>query len=156
MRRSPARMSVIERESPPALLEQVSFRGHPMVRALHRTTIEVTVDEHLTPDGDCIVGVGAEKGCADLRDEVKSALRREGAVVKVTFQVGKESFSLTARGDPGLELTHPHDMVIRKSTFLSDRTLAVGASASAKDMPRSMVAALKEPGSVGVMILEVA
>ncbi|MDA4132959.1 MAG: DUF371 domain-containing protein, partial [Thaumarchaeota archaeon] len=31
--------------------DEVEFHGHPMVRSLHRTTIEVTKDPHLTIRG---------------------------------------------------------------------------------------------------------
>ncbi len=135
--------------------EEIPFRGHPMVRALHRTTLEVTKEEHLTPDGDCIIGVAAGKGCAGLGEETKRALRAEGSRVKITIRVGGDSFVVTARGHPGLELAHRGDIVVRKSDFLSDRTLVVGASASAIDIPRSMVAKLRSPDTVGLMEVEV-
>ena len=137
------------------VVERISFRGHPMVRATHRTTFEVTTDEHLTPDGDCIIGVGADRGCAQLGEAMKEALRSDRGKVRLTLTVGVETFVAEARGDPGLDLSHPHDMVIRKSGFLSDRTLAVGASAAARDIPRSMVAGLRSSGAVGTLLVEV-
>ena len=135
--------------------ERVFFKGHPMVRALHPTTIEITMEEHLTENGDCIIGVSASSGCAQLGEALKSALRTEGSLVTIRLLVGSEAFSVAAEGLPGLKLTDPRDIVIRKSRFLSDRTLAVGANAAAKDLPRSMVQALRDPGAVGVMEVEV-
>ena len=126
-----------------------------MVKSTHRNTLEVTTEEHLTPDGDCIVGVGGEKGCAQLGDAMKGALRREGSMVKLTLEVGPEKFVVMARGDPGLQLTHPTDMVVRRSEFLSDRTLAIGSSAAARDIPRSMVARLRSAKAVGTLTIEV-
>jgi uncharacterized protein len=137
------------------LKERVSFRGHPMVLALHPTTIEITTETHLTRKGDCIVGVGARAGCAGLTEETKAALMRDGARVVLRFVVGGESFLVTARGDSRLTLTHPHDIVIRKSDFVSDRTLAVGASAAAKDIPRSMAKSLCRDGAQGYLEIEV-
>jgi hypothetical protein len=122
-----------------------------MVLALHPTTIEVTTETHLTRKGDCIIGVGSDAGCGGLRDTTKEALRKDGAKVLLKFVVGGESFVVTAKGDSRLTLTHPHDIVIRKSDFISDRTLAVGASAAAKDMPRSMVEALREEKTTGYL-----
>ena len=126
-----------------------------MVRSFHPTTIEVTTEEHLTPRGDCIVGVAADKGCAGLSEEVKRALRVDGAPVTVRLVVGEMAFSVKALGDSRLELTHPHDIVLRKSDFVSDRTLAVGAGAAARDIPREMVDALKDPGTAGRLEIEV-
>ncbi len=138
-----------------ATRERILFHGHPMVRSLHPTTIEVTTEEHLTEKGDCIIGVGAAKGCGQLGEQLKAALRAEGSTVTIRVSAGAETFELTAEGDPGLELSHLHDIVIRKSRFLSGRTLAVGASAAAKDIPRSIVARLRNPGTVGALEIEV-
>jgi hypothetical protein len=127
-----------------------------MVRSAHPTTIEVTTEDHLTPRGDCIVGVGASSGCAQLDPRVKEGLRRKGSRVTIRLVVGSLVFEVKAEGDPRLELSHPSDIVIRRSDFISDRTLAVRADASAKDIPRGMVRLLREPGTVGRLEIEVA
>lgn len=137
------------------LKETVSFKGHRMVRSTHPTTIEITTEEHLTEQGDCIIGVGADKGCSGIDPRVRHGIRTPGAAVKLTIQVGGESYGLTARGDAGLSLSHPHDIVVRKSDFLSDRTLAVGSSASARDLPRKMVRLLQDPAAQGTLVIEV-
>ncbi|MDG6901019.1 MAG: DUF371 domain-containing protein [Nitrososphaerota archaeon] len=137
------------------LLERIAFRGHPMVLALHPTTIEITVDTHLTRRGDCIVGVAAEKGCAGLGSETKQALCGPDSRVSMSIVVGDQRFCLEGRGDPRLTLTHQHDIVIRRSDFVSDRTLAVRASAAARDIPRGMVQILKDPETVGCLEIEV-
>jgi hypothetical protein len=126
-----------------------------MVRSLHPTTIEITTDEHLTERGDCIIGVGAAKGCSQLGETLKTALRSNRTKVTIRVQVDGQSFVLAAEGDEGLELSHPHDIVIRKSRFVSDRTLAVAASASARDIPRSIVSKLKNPRTVGELEIKV-
>ena len=136
-------------------MDQVTFRGHPMVRSLHPTTIEVTTDAHLTERGDCIIGVGASKGCSDLDRRVRARLQG-GATAIITLVVGNESFTVRCAGDPRLELSHPGDMVIRKSEFVSDRTLALRADSSAKDIPRSMVSKLRDPETRGTMEIRVA
>jgi hypothetical protein len=135
-------------------VERIAFRGHPMVSALHPTTIEITTEEHLTANGDCIVGVGAEKGCAQLQQAVKAAIKRGSTTVRLRISVGPDSFVVMASGDPRLTLTHPHEIVVRKSEFISDRTIAVRASAAAKDIPRPMVARLRDPRTVGFFEVE--
>ena len=132
-----------------ALKDRVAFRGHPMVRATHRTTIEITTEGRLTERGDCIVGVLAEKGCAALDGRLKDALRRTGSRVAFRLVVEGKAFAFSAAGGPGLELSDLHEMVIRKSEFLSPRTLAIGSSAAAKDIPREMVDDLRNPEARG-------
>jgi uncharacterized protein len=134
----------------------VTFHGHPMVRSAHPTTIEVTTEDHLTPKGDCIVGVGASSGCAQLDAHLKEGLRTKGSRVIVRLVVGNHTFEVKAEGDPRLELSHPNDIVIRKSDFASERTLAVHADGAAKDIPREMVRLLRDPGTVGLLEIEVA
>jgi hypothetical protein len=46
-------------------------------------------------------------------------------------------------------------MVVRKSDFVSGRTLAIGASAAAKDVPRGMVKALRNDIAKGYLEIEV-
>jgi len=136
--------------------EAIAFRGHPMVRSLHPTTIEVTTESHLTEKGDCIVGVGATKGCLQLSEEVKEGLRRKDSQVTIRIVAADHEFQVNARGDPRLELSHPHDMVIRRSDFVSDRTLALHADAAARDIPREMVRLLRDPATTGRLEIEVA
>ena len=133
----------------------VAFRGHPMVRATHRTTIEVTTEEHLTENGDCIVGVGADKGCAGLDPRVRSSIQDGKSRVRIKMVVAGEPFLIEAMGSPRLALSDPHEIVIRKSDFISDRTVAVRANVAAKDIPRRMVAELRDPATVGYLEVEV-
>ncbi len=126
-----------------------------MVRSLHPTTIEVTTEGHLTPRGDCIIGVSASSGCAELDERLKDAIRRRGSRVALKIVVGSEAFSIWAQGSPGLQLSDEHDIVVRKSDFVSDRTLAVRASAAAADIPRTIVSRLRDPDSAGSLRIEV-
>ena len=136
--------------------ESVEFKGHPKVRSAHPTTIEITTDDHLTDNGDCIIGIGASKGCAQLDGMVKDGLRRIGSKVTIRILVGNYSYTVTATGDPRLGLSHPHDMVVRKSDFISDRTLAIRAGSASRDIPREIVYLLKNPATVGRFEIEVA
>jgi len=134
--------------------ELVRFRGHPEVRASHRTTLELTTHDHLTPRGDCIIGVSADKGPAGLSESFRRALR---ASVRITFiiEVDGVSFSFRAMGDPELRLTSPAEMVIRKSDYVCGRTLAVRSEAAAIDLPRAMVSSLRNRETVGRLTMEV-
>ena len=139
----------------PGFKDVVEFRGHAMVRSTHPTTIEVTTEEDLTENGDCIIGVGASKGCAGLSGGVKRAIRRPGSKVTLRVLVRGLAFEVRAYGDPRLTLTDPHEMVIRRSDFVSGRTLAVRADASARTMPRDLVRLLRSPATRGTLEIEV-
>jgi len=126
-----------------------------MVRSTHPRTIEITTEGHLTENGDCIIGVGASKGCAGLDPRVREGLKRSGSRVTIRIVVGQAVFDVKASGDPRLELTHEHDMVIRKSDYVSDRTLAVGADSASIDIPRDMIRLLQDQKTEGRLEIEV-
>ena len=137
------------------VLERVLFHGHPMVRALHPTTIEITTEEHLTERGDCIIGIGASSGCAGLRAETRRALGVDGARVSIRILVAGERFEVRGVGDSRLPLSNQRDIVIRRSTYVDGRTLAVRADFAAVDIPRKIVETLKRADASGVLEVEV-
>ena len=116
------------------LMETFRARGHPNIRAGHRTTLMVTREPELTPRGDCIVAVAAEKGLMDLDPQVKEAMRSRDARIRLVLEVGGPVFEVSGRGDPGLTLSHPTDMIARRSGYICDRTLMVRADRAACDL----------------------
>jgi hypothetical protein len=66
--------------------EVLRAKGHPYIRATHRTTLEVTVEDSITPRGDCIIGVSADKSALSLSEEFKNCLRRENGVLIVILE----------------------------------------------------------------------
>jgi uncharacterized protein len=139
----------------PVQSDAVEFFGHPMVRSAHPTTIEVTKDAHLTINGDCIIGVRADKGLSDLSSGVRDALRSEGSAVTFTIVVPGKTFEFQAFGTSSLTLESVHEMVIRRSVYVCGRTLAVRAGAAAKDIPRDLVQTLRSPETKGLLRIEV-
>lgn len=125
------------------LLDVVSFVGHSNIRATNKSTIEVTTEDFLTPRGDCIIGILAEKGCSQLSEEAKSWLQKDSANVLIKIIVNNLEFVFTASGSSRLTHKNKTSMVIRKSDFVSDRTLVIRANAAASDIPREMIAYLK-------------
>lgn len=136
------------------IVEFITARGHPLITAKHRTTLMFTEDREVGFKGDCIVGVLADKGVAGLHEEMKLALK-SGAAVKITIEAGGEMEEVRALGRPSLTLTHPKDLVIRKSRFTCDRTLAVGADKAAMDLSRALVAKLRDPSSIVKVTIEI-
>ncbi|USH00034.1 DUF371 domain-containing protein [Thermococcus argininiproducens] len=126
------------------LRERIICYGHENVRATHRSTLEITKEDYLTPKGDCIICIRANKGLNELSDELKEALKR-GKKVKIRIIVDGLVDELEAFGDERLNFESEVSMVIRKSTYIDGRTLAIRANKAAKDIKRDIVEKLKNP-----------
>ena len=134
--------------------DRIRFRGHPLIQADHRTTFELTRDRSVTLRGDCIIGVEADKACSDLSPSLKRILATDGSSVRITIQVGGLDFVVNARGDASLTLADERCIVVRRSSYTCPRTLAIHADRSARDLPREIVALLRDPDVWGVMLVE--
>ncbi|WP_456328375.1 DUF371 domain-containing protein [Archaeoglobus sp.] len=135
--------------------EEVVARGHPNVRATHKTTLEVTKEKELTLRGDCIIGVKADKSLKDFNDEIKDWLRMgKPILVEIVLpDYGLKDY-LKAFGSPKLTFRHETDIVIRKSDFVCDRTLAIKSNKSAKDINREMIELLRDPKTELLLIVK--
>lgn len=120
-------------------------RGHENVLATHKTTFEVTRDEALTKQGDCIVAVKSTMAAVDLPLEFKEAAKKENAQIAVTVRAGELEETVRAKGSPKLTFTHATDLVVRKSGYVCGRTLAINADKAAIDFSRKLVEKLKDP-----------
>jgi uncharacterized protein len=125
--------------------DEIVFYGHSNILSLHPRTIEITKRHDLSLRGDCIIGVAANKSCRDLNEKVRTELKQVGAEVKMEIIVEDKSFHLDGLGAPHLSLLDEHDIVIRKSTFVCPRTLAINSSHASSDIPRSIIELLHEP-----------
>ena len=104
-----------------------------------------TKENHLMATGDCIVGVNADKGLMDFSENFKEMLKKETSTLTINLEVTGLTETIQAYGSPKLVLTHPTDVVIRKSDFISDRTMAIHANKSSNDLSRQLVEKLKHP-----------
>ena len=125
--------------------EVINAYGHWNVRSTHETTFEITKERSLTKRGDCVIAVGATKGARDLSQEFRKAVKIEGAKITITIEAGRVKETVKARGMPRLLLTHPTDLVVRKSNYVCGRTVAIGADKAAGDLSRKLVEKLKSP-----------
>jgi hypothetical protein len=125
--------------------EAIVGYGHKNIQATHKTTLEFTKDTHLSKKGDCIIAVAADKALADLSAEFKENLRKPHAKLVILIEAGGIIEQVNAHGSPRLILTHPTGMVVRKSDYVCNRTLAVHADKAAKDLSKALVEKLKNP-----------
>jgi len=118
--------------------------GHENIRAKHPKTIEFTKDAHLTPRGDCIIGVGAD---FDLH-----SVKRLRGRIRITLEVNGLQDTFWASVNPDFE--DDHEMVFRKSGFRSKRTLGVKLSKGANGLNRDIVRLMRDPKTKMKVILE--
>lgn len=134
---------------------EIKFTGHENIRSNHKKTIEITKESHLTPRGDCIIGVNASYGCADLPIELKEKLKDSNSKISFFIKVLDHEFRVIGRGDKNLILSHTDDIVIRKSDFVCPRTLAIKCDKASDLIPRDMVHALQNPNTTGMLVIEI-
>jgi len=122
--------------------EVVRAHGHEHVSAEHASTFEVTSDGYLTPAGDCILAVGADRTPADFDPAFVSACRSADARVVATVEAGGYTERVGGRGHPDLTFESGRSLVCRTSNYVDERTVMVGADAAAAHLDRDLVAAL--------------
>jgi hypothetical protein len=72
-------------------------------------------------------------------------LRKENARITLLIETGEIVDAVNAFGSPKLILAHPTDMVVRKSGYVCNRTLAIQADKAALDLSRKLVEKMKNP-----------
>jgi len=133
----------------------IPFTGHKQVLSLHEKTLEITKDDSLTSQGDCIVGVNSNTSCIDLPQKMKEKIQNSNSKIKFTIKVGKFTFTIQGQGSEKLTLKHVSDIVLRKSAFTCSRTIAINCDKASSDIPRDLVSLLQNPQTKGNMIIEV-
>jgi hypothetical protein len=126
------------------IFDEIVAFGHKLVQAKHKTTIEITKEDFLTEKGDCIIAVKSDKACFDVDDEVKAALK-QGKRIRILFKVNGIKDEVIAYGSKELLLESKTSIVIRKSSFIDERTLAIKANKSASELDRRLIEELKNP-----------
>ncbi len=122
--------------------EVIHARGHENVSATHASTFEVTTDDYLTPAGDCILAVEADRSPADFDPAFVAACRDREAEITVTVEAEGHEETVTGRGDPALTLENERSAVGRTSDYIDDRTIALECESAAEGFDRELVAAL--------------
>lgn len=107
---------------------RITAHGHPRITAGHTKTFELTEDEDIGPRATCVIGVGA---------------RVEGAwpdgPVELTITAGEYHQNVLAAAN-----SFGRGLVVRKSDFLGDDTLAINADTAASELDRALVRALQD------------
>lgn len=137
------------------ITEEIRFFGHKNILSTHPRTLEITKEENLTLNGDCIIGVRANKACYDIRVDLKEKLKSKNIYIEFELIVEPYSVSFSGKGNSGLLLTDKHDIVLRKSKFVCGRTICINSSIAAIDIPRQIVDLLKDPNKEAFIRIKV-
>jgi hypothetical protein len=122
----------------------IHARGHENVTAQHASTFEVTSDDFLTPAGDCILGIEADRVPAEFDDPFVTACQQADATIVAELSAGGYTERVEGRGDPDLTFDSDRSLVCRTSEYTDDRTVAVGMDRAAAHLDDELVAALAD------------
>jgi len=123
-------------------IETIRARGHEHVQATHASTFELTSDDWLTPAGDCILGIEADRTPADFSDEFVEAAQSNDATITATLSTDDHTHTITGRGHPDLSFEDDRSAVGRTSDYTCERTIMIGADSAAESVDRELVEAL--------------
>ncbi len=123
-----------------------TVKGHPGICAEHKSTLEFTKDDHISANGDCILGLSSDHNIEDLN-------KLNGRVVFV-LKIDNLEESFEATIPKNHKITHERELVIRTSTFISNRTYAIASSKASLDINRNLIEALKKGNSMKVTVYE--
>ena len=131
--------------------DYIEFYGHPNVLATHPRTIEITKDDYLTKEGNCIIGIKANKACNGLHPKLKKLITTDNIPIKLEIIVGDDIFQINGFGNRKLTLLNQHDIVIRTSNFVCSRTALVKCDKASIHIPRKIISKLQNPNTKGIL-----
>ena len=124
--------------------ERINARGHEHVAAEHASTFELTSDDWLTPAGDCILAVEADRVPAEFDDAFVEACRSHEATITAVFRASGYEQRVVGHGHPDLWFENDRSLVGRTSDYVDDRTVMVNADTAAEGFDRALVSALAD------------
>lgn len=123
--------------------------GHPNILATHRSTVEITKDSEMTKKGDCIIAVAADFSLSRIKEIIAAA---GNGKIKLTIAAAGLKEEITALANKGFG--SGHEIVLRKGSFLSERTLGIRADKAAADISRELAEKLKDSSTAVSVTVE--
>ena len=134
------------------MIFKLKSRGHKNVTSAHKSTFEITRDSEIGIAADCIIGTGADKSMSDFPLEFKQKIAHSDTKITVILDTENGHDEITGWGHEDLALTHPTDIVIRKSDFTCSRTLMINSDKAARDLDEKLIEDLKNEKIMDVTI----
>ena len=125
--------------------------GHPNILATHKTTLEFTKDHELSLKGDCIIGVKADFELYKLKEFIRKAKNKS---IAITIETAGKKITETIHAELNPDFGDEKEIVIRKTDFVSKRTLGIRSNKAAFDLNSDLKAYLKLKENKIEVILE--
>lgn len=119
-------------------------KGHKNISCTHRNTLEFTKDKDVSEQGDCIVACSADFKISRIKKLLQYSQLR------ITIQAGGASDQVLCRTNKSFN--SDHEIVLRITDFLSDRTLGFRADKAAKHLDQGLRKELKKGKRADVLI----
>ncbi|MEM1895607.1 MAG: DUF371 domain-containing protein [Nanopusillaceae archaeon] len=120
----------------------VTAKGHKLISAKHKSTLEITKENYLTEKGDCIIGISSNFSASEFPDWLKEYLKNENKII-IEIECENLKDKIIAMGSKYLTFKDNKSFVIRKSNYIDDRTVAIKANKAARDIDRRIIDLLK-------------
>jgi len=117
--------------------------GHQNITSKHKTTLEFTKDNYLTLKGDCIVGIKSDYSLLELKKFIKSLKNNKKIIIKIEILNNDNKIIEKINAEVNPDFNSEKDIVIRKSDFIDNRTLAIKADKAACDLNMDLIKNIK-------------
>ena len=117
--------------------------GHQNITSKHKTTLEFTKDKYLTLKGDCIVGIKADFSLLQLKKFIKSLKNNKKIIIIIEILNNDNKIIEKINAEINPDFNSERDIVIRKSDFVDNRTLANKADKAAIDLNSDLIENIK-------------
>ena len=117
--------------------------GHQNITSKHKTTLEFTKDKYLTLKGDCIVGIKADFSLLQLKKFIKSLKNNKKIIIIIESMDNDKKIIEKINAEINPDFNSEKDIVIRKSDFIDNRTLAIKADKAAIDLNKELIKNIK-------------
>ena len=134
------------------MIFKIRTKGHKNVTSNHKSTFEITKDSEIGLSADCIIGVDIDNTMLNFPQEFKDKIANSQTKIIVELKTENAYDEITGWGHEDLTLTHPTDIVIRKSDFICPRTLMIRADKAARDLDKNLIEDLKNEQIMEVTI----
>lgn len=135
------------------MIFQIQTKGHKNVTSYHKSTFEITKDPEIGPTADCIIGVDMDKTMLNFPEEFKDKIANSYTKITVKLSTENGYDEIVGQGHEDLTLTHPTDIVIRKSDYVCSRTLMINSDKAARDLDENLIEDLKNEKIMNVTII---
>lgn len=133
--------------------EVIHCRGHANVTGRHPTTFMITTEEEMTLNGDCIIGISADKSLNDLSNAFSDLLSDDRTILRTILSSEGIVCEIRSLGSAQMALDHPTDFVWRRSDYVCGRTIGIRSDYVARTLPEGLIQALSSGALMEVTLI---